>query len=281
VPPAGSSSADRLWKARVGVGVFCLILGIVLFASLKPVAGGFAVVALIIFAAGWSMPTITYRRKIAFGIVSLALIVGAESVALYVERTHETERQQQLAQLEAQKEAESHQAAQQTENAFKSMTPAQHLSAAESDMHVGASEDQIADGMKHLDAISGTPMDVRAKALRARYEAEKAKADKAAAAEAAAAEAKQHKEDAQAQEAGRITFAKTVENQMLDQGFNFDVVTVGAKHTTLRMKWALASKVAAHQISENTQMFETARELGFKRMELTDGFDFTWSWNLQ
>ncbi len=281
VPPVGNSSADRLWKARVGVGVVCLILGMVLFASLEPVAGGLAVVALIIFAAGWSMPTITYRRKIAFGIVSLALIVGAESVELYVERTHETGRQRQFAQMEVQKETESHQAAQQTENAFKSMTPAQHLSAAESDMHVGASEDQIAEGMKHLDAVSGTPMEVRAKALRARYEAEKAKADRAAAAEAAAAEAKQEKEDAQAQEAGRIAFAKTVENQMLDQGFNFDVVAVDAKHTTLRMKWALASKVAAHQISENTQMFETARELGFKRMELTDGFDFAWSWNLQ
>lgn len=42
-----------------------------------------------------------------------------------------------------------------------------------------------------------------------------------------------------------------------------------------------AAYLAAHQISENTQMFETARELGFKRMELTDGFDFAWSWNLQ
>jgi hypothetical protein len=72
-----------------------------------------------------------------------------------------------------------------------------------------------------------------------------------------------------------------VEGQMLDKGFNFDVVAVGAGHTTLQMKWALASKVVMHQISENEQMFETARQLGFKRMELTDGFDSEWSWKLE
>ena len=83
--------------------------------------------------------------------------------------------------------------ARQAENAFKSMTPAQHLSAAQSELHVGASEDQVADGMKQLDALNGTPIEGRAKALRARYEAEQAQADKASA-------ATQEREDAAAKE---------------------------------------------------------------------------------
>lgn len=99
------------------------------------------------------------------------------------------------------------------------------------------------------------------------------------AAEVAAAAAA--KENAQVQEAARIAFAKTVEDQMLDQGFDFSVVAVGARHTTLRITLALASKVGAHQISKNTQMLETARQLGFQRMELTDGFESAWTWKLQ
>jgi hypothetical protein len=98
------------------------------------------------------------------------------------------------------------------------------------------------------------------------------------AAEQTKQEAKQSAADA---EAARIGFATTVENEMLDQGWNFDVTTLGTQHTTLQMKWALASKAVAHQLTENTEMFDTARQLGFKRMELTDGFDQTWTWKLE
>jgi hypothetical protein len=44
----------------------------------------------------------------------------------------------------------------------------------------------------------------------------------------------------EAQEAGRIAFAKTVENQMLDQGFNFDVVTHthGAHDENRKIRWS-------------------------------------------
>jgi hypothetical protein len=67
---------------------------------------------------------------------------------------------------------------------------------------------------------------------------------------------------------------------MLDQGYNCDVHAIGSKHTTLQMKWALVSKVMAHQMSRRSDIFDTARQLGFKRIELTDGFDETWVWNL-
>jgi len=286
VPPVGNSSADRLWKARVGVGVVCLILGMVLFASLESVAGGLAVVALIIFAAGWSMPTITYQRKIVFIIVSLVLIVGAESVEISIAREHGAVRQQHFAQIEAQKEAESREAAQQAENAFKNMTPAQHLSAAQSDLHVGASEDQVLDGMKHLDALNGTPTEGRAKALRARYEAEKTKADKAAAAAEATAAARQEKEDSESKEVAREAYAKTLESNLLDEDMEADVKALGPHHTTLEMTWALASKVFVHKISESEefqQHFQDMRALGFKKFVVTNGLEtdeHTWTWNL-
>jgi hypothetical protein len=216
-----------------------------------------------------------------FVIASLAVITSAETIEVYLSRAHEVEQQKQAAQLEAKKQAESRRAAQEAENAFKNMSPAQHFSAAQNDLHVGASEGLIADGMNQLDALKGTPMEGRAKALLDRYQAEKAKAGTVAAAKAAAAAARQEKENAEALETARITFARTVEDQMLDQGFDFDVTAVGARHTILRMKWALASKAVAYQISERAQMLETARELGFKRMELTDGYDHAWSWDLQ
>lgn len=287
VPPSVSSSADRLRKARVGVVLICLFLGIILFASLKPVAGGLAVVALIIFAAGWSMPTITYQRKVVFVIASLAVIIGAETIEVSISRAHEAERQKQLAQVEAQKEAESRQAAQQAENDFKNMTPAQHLSAAQSDLHIGASEDRVTDGMKQLGALNGTPMEGRAKALLARYQAEKAKADKVAAAEAATAEARQEKETAEATEEvtekNRIETAKDLDEKWMSIYANMEVTAAGPKHTTLQIYGPDIDRDFEYNFHKQLGAAGTLNELasmGFKKVVLSNG-DVVWTIQLR
>jgi hypothetical protein len=59
-------------------------------------------------------------------------------------------------------------------------------------------------------------------------------------------------------------------------------VTIAARAaTTIRMKWVLASRVTAHQFSKNGEFFQNLRNLGFRRLELTDGYDFNWYWDLR
>jgi hypothetical protein len=62
------------------------------------------------------------------------------------------------------------------------MTPAQHLSTARGELKSGATDEQITDGRKHIDALHGTPLNNQGIALINNYEAAKRKADKAQAA---------------------------------------------------------------------------------------------------
>lgn len=272
---------NRLLKARIGVSVGCLILGIALYESLTPIAGVLAVAALLMFAGNWSIPTISYKRKIVLVVVSLALIVGAESIEISIRRARDVERQKHLAQIDAQRESQSREASEQAEDTFRRMTPAQHLSTAQADLRLGAPEDQIAEGMKHLNALSGTPMEAQAQALGARYQAEKGKADKAAAARAAALAAKQERENVADLEEARKAYAKTLEKSLLDQDMDATVEAIGPQHTTLRITWVLATKLFAYKIAQQEQEgFEDMRELGFKKFIVFDGYDRSWTWGL-
>lgn len=165
------------------------------------------------------------------------------------------------------KEAESRQAAQQAEDAFKNMTPAQHFSTAKSDLHAGAPNDEVAEGMKHLDALIGTPMEGQAKALRARYQAEKAKADKAEAAVAAQV-ARQEKENAQAQKAAtkalREEWIRNAQQELWRQGVE---MTCQARGTTLYVKYVLAGEAFAFQFGETFlgKNGATLKALGFRK----------------
>lgn len=170
------------------------------------------------------------------------------------------------------------QATQYAENAFKNMTPEQHLSTAERDLHVGAWNDEVAEGMKHLDALIGTPMEGRAKALRARYQAEKAKADKAAEAAAAAAA----KENAQAQEAAtkalREAWIENAQKELWRQGVE---MKCQARGTTLYVEYVLAGDAFAFQFGETFlgKNGATLKALGFKKVYLSNGED-GWTWDL-
>ena len=105
---------------------------------------------------------------------------------------------------------------------------------------------------------------------------------RAAAKEAARRSEKKKQRDAlknSPQAAQRRAFARVMETRFLDAGINCDVTTVGDADDELRIKWVLASKVTAHQINKS-DLVSTARSLGFKRIRLTDGYDFGWVWTL-
>src|ERR1039458_10895516 len=75
-----SSTPDKIWlvKARIVIGVCCLIFGISLSAShlLQPIAEWTALIALLLCAICWSLDTIDKRIRIGFVILALILVVG-------------------------------------------------------------------------------------------------------------------------------------------------------------------------------------------------------------
>jgi hypothetical protein len=82
------------------------------------------------------------------------------------------------------------------------------------------------------------------------------------------------------QETARRVYARQFEIRMLDQGMDATVTVRGEHGTTLHMKWILVGRVLAHQMSQEPELFEKMREMGFKRFIITDGYDETWSWEL-
>ncbi|MDP2024832.1 hypothetical protein [Sulfuriferula sp.] len=86
------------------------------------------------------------------------------------------------------------------------------------------------------------------------------------------------------QAAGRVEarkdFAKNLENAFIEKRMNTDVSASGSKNTVLRIKWALASKVSAHDLSKS-DVLESAETAGFKKVIFTDGYDFQVYWDLK
>lgn len=80
--------------------------------------------------------------------------------------------------------------------------------------------------------------------------------------------------------AKRKAFAKQYEYNLLDEGIEATVTVHGSNATTLKLEWILASKVIAHEYSKDQEFFQMLREMEFKKFILTDGYDFTWYWNL-
>lgn len=78
----------------------------------------------------------------------------------------------------------------------------------------------------------------------------------------------------------RREFARSSEIVLLDQGMDFRVRTRGATATTIRYEWILASRVLAHQWSTDPALFPKLRQLGFRRIEIADGYGKSWYWTL-
>jgi len=87
--------------------------------------------------------------------------------------------------------------------------------------------------------------------------------------------AEQKKKDSEA----RRLYAQLLEKQFIERRMNTDVTTSGRENTTLRIKWVLTSKVTANDL-QKSGVIEQARAAGFKRVEMTDGYDETFYWDL-
>lgn len=275
-PVRTSSLEERLWKARVWAGIICVVVAIVLTSSLQPVAAWIGIIASVIFAIGWSLKAVQYRHKITFVMISVFLVAGVQWVELVQVQERSAKRQAKHDQLVSQSESAARLKAQQEEETFSKMTPAEHLAVAKEDLKENSFDNQITEGLKHLQALHGTALEAQGSALRARYEAQKAQAEKAVAAEAAA-DIKREKAESEKQEIlGRDAMAKTIEDGMLSQGYDIDVNAIGLKHTILSIKFILVNKAFAYQTAHSSEIIDSARAAGFKKLVLTDGYDEQW-----
>lgn len=76
----------------------------------------------------------------------------------------------------------------------------------------------------------------------------------------------------------RKEFANKLEQGFVEKGrMNADVTTSGPQNTVLSIRWALASKVTAHDLSESG-IVTKAKGVGFKKIVYTDGYNFSWEW---
>jgi hypothetical protein len=87
-------------------------------------------------------------------------------------------------------------------------------------------------------------------------------------------------EAAKAKIASRKQFAAHLEQSFIESRMNADVTAQGPQNTTLRIKYVLASKVSANDLSKSG-VIEKAETAGFKLVQFTDGYNSTWSWKLK
>lgn len=275
-PQRTTSGEERLWNARLWVGIGCVVLAIVITSNLQDVAGWIGIISSVIFAVGWSIRAIQFRHKIAFVILSVAIVAGVQWIEVVQAQKRAATHQAILNRIAEQRESSSRLRMRQEEDAFNKMTPAQHLGVAKEDLKPKTTEDRIAEGMKHLQAVNGTPLEAQGIALRKHYEAQKTQAEKAAAVEAAISIKKANAENEQQEILARDAMAKTIENGMLSEGYDVDVNAIGAKHTTLRIRFILVNKAFAYQTAHSPDIINSARDAGFKKLVLTDGYDEQW-----
>lgn len=165
-------------------------------------------------------------------------------------------------------------AAAEKQAAFDKLSPIEHLAEAKKLLNIDGPQVSISEGLEHIAAIDkGSPLYKQADQTRRAFEEARRKRD--------AQEAKRKQlAEAAAKHLLRIELAKTLENKMLDQGLNVDISAIGADQTVLHIKWILVSKAIAHNLSKEADFFSNARLVGFKRIEITDGYDERWWWKL-
>jgi hypothetical protein len=79
---------------------------------------------------------------------------------------------------------------------------------------------------------------------------------------------------------GRKSFASTYEKDLLRKGLSATVSTEGDKSSTLKVSYPLMSKALAFNLNENSKFTDQLRELGFRKLIMTDGYNESWSASL-
>jgi len=297
VPTSGTPTAAAVQPAKLSVPppkpttmarditiVVCLILSVMAMAMFHGFAA-FLAICSVWFGAFFLRSKSSAKAKLIFVGSALAVVLVTNGIEGW-QAEREAKQRVEQAKLDAKRQkeaiaAEAQAKAQQAEKAkqeFAAMTPEQHLAKAKEIMvPYSAGPLTIAEGNRHLAAIPTNSTVAReAAAFKRQFEVEKKKYEAQAARDAKIRTEQQRK----IQIALREAVTKKMEESMLDEGYNCDITATGPDKTTLRIKYVLASKVFAHHLSKNGEFFEQARQMGFKKVYLTDGYNFGWEWTL-
>lgn len=77
----------------------------------------------------------------------------------------------------------------------------------------------------------------------------------------------------------RKDYAKDLEERFIERRMSTDVSASGKDNTILTIKYVLATKVVAHDLS-TSGVIQEAEQKGFKKVRLTDGYEHSWEWDL-
>ena len=203
------------------------------------------------------------RKKVLLGVILATIGVVWFAMVRMMDGAEKAQVEQETAERKAKAEAAA--------AAWAGISPEEHLSRATKLLTGKPEEAQIKEARRHLNAIpKDSPHGKKAEALKIQSDTQQARIL------IAKAEAK-----VLLLTLARASFAKDLENSYLDKGINADVTVSGPAKTNLRIKWALVSKVAAHQLDKNDQFWTNVQEMGFKKVILTDGYDESFSWTVK
>ena len=75
----------------------------------------------------------------------------------------------------------------------------------------------------------------------------------------------------------RKNYAVLARNRFLDGAYNIQVIVYGKNNTIIKFTYALFDDVWAHKL-KNSPLLSEIRDLGFRRLELSDGYNYGISW---
>ena len=79
---------------------------------------------------------------------------------------------------------------------------------------------------------------------------------------------------------GRKAYAERLETNFLKDGRDAVFTVSGPKNTVLTMKYVLINRPFVYKIQNESTFISDAKERGFAKVVLTDGFSNSWTWDL-
>lgn len=269
----GTSKRQSSTTANVAL-VACSILILWAVATLHGFAATLAVLCIIVGGFTVFSKQFATRKKLysaGIAIVAILVINGIEGMLESKEQQRQAEAARHEAALNAAEEKRK-------EEAFKALSPAEHLEQAKSLLKVNAPITSVSEAFKHLAVIPpNTPEAAQGAALRKQYvDANRRRAEVAARAQAVEAKKQQ-----QLTAGVRKQFAEELEQNMLAQGDDVSIAAVGPNSETLRIRWVLIDRPFVYKfINQSTVQVQMIKAAGFKKLILTDGYDKSWSYDV-
>ena len=269
-----AKSKDFLGSQLLAVGVLVVIACFIFHRDTAILAILLIMLCAVVLHLKW----LTSRVKLIVVAVALGTMLVSNTVEGWrarreQQRHEEADRQEAAARAEQQREQDE---------AFRRLSPQEHLRRAEDQIKLGASQSALDDGFKELDAIDPkAPEYTAGQQLREQYEAAKKKDAEAQAKMRAAAAKKQVAEGVKTLELARKDYPSEVERSMLDQGYDMTVRALGPHRETLQIEWALMDRLFVHQFINSPEAMASPQSLGFKRLVFVNSVTGdTWSESL-